>query len=138
MGKWVSFLIILSILIQLPQSLRPERRHRADQKSVGLWLKENTPKDAVIMSNSPIEAFYAEREFISLPIGLPMSGIPGKSYREIIQFAIRKRIHYILVNRNTDEFNPGFKESIQPKDLKEFYKYREKDGNITIVYKVIY
>jgi hypothetical protein len=136
--NWVVFLLILSILIQLPQSLRPERRHRVDQKNVGLWLKENTPKDSIIMSNSPIEAFYAEREFIVLPIGLPMSGIPGKSYREIIQFAKQKGIYYILVNNHTHEFNPDFKESIQPKDLKEFYKYREKDGNIISVYKVIY
>ena len=90
------------------------------------------------MSNSPIEAFYAEREFIVLPIGLPMSGIPGKSYREIIQFAKQKRIHYILVNNHTHEFNPDFKESIQSKDLKEFYRYQEKDGNWITVYEVIY
>ena len=31
--NWLVFLLVLSILIQLPQSLRPERRHRADQKS---------------------------------------------------------------------------------------------------------
>ncbi len=137
-GKWLAFLILLAFLIQLPQSLRPERRHRVDQKNVGLWLKENTPKDAMIMGNSPIEAFYAEREFILLPMRLPMSGIPGKSYREIIQFAKQKGIHYILVNKYTHEMNPDFEGSIQPKDLKEFYKYREKDGNIIIVYEVIY
>ena len=137
MGKWVSFLIILAILVQLPQSLRPERRHRAEQKNVGLWLKENTPKDAVIMSNSPIEAFYAERGFVLLPLGLPTWGIPGKSYWEIIQFAKQKGIHYILVNKNTHESNPDFEGSIQPKDLREFYTYREKDGNWIIVYEVI-
>jgi 4-amino-4-deoxy-L-arabinose transferase-like glycosyltransferase len=136
--KWVSFLIILFILIQLPQSLRPERRHRLDQKNVGLWLKENTPKDAVIMSNSPIEAFYAEREFVLLPIGLPMAGIPGKTYQEIIQVARKKKIRYILINKNTRELNPDFKESIRPTDLREFYRYQEKNGNITIVYEVTY
>ena len=135
--NWVVFLLILSILIQLPQSLRPEGRHRVDQKNVGLWLKENTPKDSIIMSNSPIEAFYAEREFIILPIGLPTWGIPGKSYWEIIQFAKQKGIHYILVNKNTHEYNPDFEGSIQPKDLREFYTYREKDGNWIIVYEVI-
>ena len=136
--KWVSFLIIVAILVQLPQSLRPERRHRLDQKNVGLWLKENTPKDAVIMSNSPIEAFYAEREFVLLPIGLPMAGIPGKTYQEIIQVARKKKIRYILINKNTRELNPDFKESIRPTDLREFYRYQEKNGNITIVYEVTY
>jgi hypothetical protein len=54
--QWVLFLIALTIATQLPQSLRPERRHRADQRIVGMWLKENTPQNAAIMSNSPIEA----------------------------------------------------------------------------------
>jgi hypothetical protein len=137
-GKWVSFLIILAILVQLPQSMRPERRHRAEQKNVGLWLKENTPKDSIIMSNSPIETFYAEREFMLLPIGLPMLGIPGKSYREIIQFAKQKGIHYILTNKNTYERNPDFEGSIRSADLREFYRYKEKDGSWITVYEVLY
>ncbi len=137
-AKWISLLIIFAILVQLPQSLRSERRHRVDQKKVGLWLKENTPKDSIIMSNSPIETFYAEREFVLLPIGLPTWGIPGKSYREIIQFAKKGGIKYILVNKNTYQFNPDFEGSIRPTDLREFYRYQEKDGNIIIVYEVIY
>jgi len=137
-GKWVFFLIILAILIQLPQSMKPERRHRADQKSVGLWIKENTPKDSIIMSNSLIEAFYGDREFVLLPPGLSTPGTPVKSYREIIQFAKEKKVRFILINKNTHELNPDFEGSIRPTDLREFYKYREKDGNIIVVYEVIY
>ncbi len=136
--KWLPFLIILAILVQLPQSLIPERRHRADQRSVGLWLKENTPKDAIIMSNSPQETFYADREFVLLPSGISTPENLGKSYREIIQLAKQKGIRYILVNKNTPEGNPGFIESIRKSDLREFYKYREKKGDIIIVYEVIY
>jgi hypothetical protein len=136
--KWVGFLIILAILVQLPQSMRPERRHRADQKSVGLWIKENTPKDSIIMSNSPIETFYGHREFVLLPPGLYLPGTPAKSYKEIIQFAKEKKVRYILINKNTHKLNPDFEGSIQPGDLKEFYIYREKDGNIIIVYEVVY
>ncbi len=137
-AKWVSVLIILAILVQLPQSLRPERRHRVDQKKVGLWLKANTPKDSIIMSNSPIEAFYGEREFVLLPAGLYMDGIPGKSYDEIIRYAKERRVAYILVNKNTRQFNPDFERSIRPMDLREFCEYREKDGNITTIYGVIH
>jgi len=137
-GKWVSFLIILAILVQLPQSVRPERRHRADQKNVGLWLGENTPKDSIIMSNSPIEAFYGNREFLLLPAGIYLPGTPAKSYKEIIQYAKEKKVRCILINKNTHELNPDFEESIRSSDLREFYRYKEKDGNWITVYEVIY
>jgi len=104
------------------------------------------------MSNSPIDAFYAEREFVLLPIGLPisyrgigpqnlevlLSEIPGKSYQEIIQLARENRIRYILINQNTHEFNPDFEASIRSTELKEFYTYKEKDGSWITVYEVIY
>jgi hypothetical protein len=136
--KWVSFLIILSFLVQLPQSLTPERRGRAEEKKVGLWLKRNTPQGAIIMSNSPLEAFYGEREFVLLPPGVYTPGTPGKSYKEIIQLARKKGVKYILINRHTHELNPDFKESIQLTDLREFYRHTGKDGNLIIVYEVIY
>ncbi len=132
--KWVAVLIVLAILAQLPEGLRPERRHRAGQRSVGIWLKENTPTDAILMSYSPIEAFYADREFILLPQGI---STPVYNYRDITQFARAKRIRYILINKDTPEMNPDFRESIQPTDLKEFYKYEERDGNMIVVYEVV-
>jgi hypothetical protein len=90
------------------------------------------------MSNSPLEAFYGDREFILLPPGLYTPGTPAKSYREIIQFAKEKKVRFILINKNTHELNPDFEGSIRPTDLREFYKYREKNGDIIVVYEVIY
>jgi hypothetical protein len=133
--KVIFLFVFLVILIQLPQSLTPERSFRAKQKKVGLWLKQNTPPDAIIMSNSPQEAFYADREFMVLPLGISTPGNPGKSYNEIIRYAKTKGVRYILVNKNTHEMNPGFIESIQSMDLKEIF--RRADGGSTI-YEVIY
>ena len=133
--KVISLCILFVILIQLPQSLTPERRSRADQKRVGLWLKQNTPPDAIIMSNSPIEAFYANREFMMLPQGISTPGNPGKSYSEIIRYAKTKGVRYILTNRNTHEMNPDFIESIQSKDLKEVFMRVDRKS---IIYEVIY
>jgi hypothetical protein len=130
------FLIItVMILVQLPQSLKPERRHRTEQKKVGLWLKQNTPPDAIIMSNSPQETFYADREFIMLPKGSSPTGEPGKSYDEMIRYAKSKGVRYILINKNTQERNPGFIDAIQSKDLKEVF--RKVDQSLTI-YEVVY
>ncbi len=129
------FLIIaVVILVQLPQSLKPERGHRAFQKKVGLWLKQNTPSDAIIMSNSPQETFYADREFIMLPKGSFPIGDPGKSYDEMIRYAKSKGVRYILINKNTQERNPGFIDAIQSKDLKEVF--RKVDQSL-IIYEVI-
>jgi len=133
--KVIFLLVVLVILSQLPQSLKPERRHRAEQKKVGLWLQQNTSPEAIIMSDSPQEAFYANRGFMMLPSGISTPGNPGKSYNEIIHDAKTKGVRYILVNENTHEMNPGFIESIQSIDLKEIF--RRTDGGSTI-YEVIY
>jgi hypothetical protein len=119
----------------MPANLKPERRHRAGQKKIGLWLKQNTPPDAIIMSNSPQEAFYADREFMLLPPGVSSLGNRGKSYQEILQDAKAKGIQYILVDKNTPEKNPGFIESIQPTHLKEVY--RDADRGL-VIYRMAY
>ena len=133
--KVLFLFIFLVILTQLPQSLTPERRSRADQKKVGLWLKQNTPQNAIIMSNSPIEAFYADREFMMLPPGISTPGNPGKSYNEIIDCAKKKGVRYILVNRHTHEMNPDFVESIQSTDLKEIFV---RSDQTSVIYEVLY
>ncbi|HVP81210.1 MAG TPA: glycosyltransferase family 39 protein [Thermodesulfobacteriota bacterium] len=132
----VAFLLILLVmLVQLPESLKPERRHRAEQKRIGLWLRQNTPPDAVIMSNSPQETFYANREFILLPRVNPALGDPLLSYDEILHYAKTKGVRYILVDKNSREMNPNFVESIQSKDLKE--RFSKADQGV-IIYEVVY
>jgi hypothetical protein len=133
--KVIFLFVVLVILSQLPQSLTPERSFRAEQKRVGLWLKQNTPPDAIIMSNSPQETFYADREFMMLPIGISTPGNPGKSYNEIINYAKTKGVRYILVNKNTHELNPGFIESMQSTDLKEIFRRADRGS---VIYEVIY
>jgi hypothetical protein len=135
--KWVFALIALFILIQLPQTLRPERRHREEQKKIALWLRDNTPKDAIIMSNSPQETFYANRKFVLLPQEISSEGRPGKSYKEVIEFAKESKIKYILVDKNTVETNADFVKSINESDLKELYRHQGKDGKTTIIYEVL-
>jgi hypothetical protein len=134
----IAWLIILVLLIQLPQCFIPERAHRAYQKEIGFWLKNNTPNNAIIMSNSPIEAFYADREFVLLPAGIPTAEGPGLSYEEIIRYSKQKGIRFILINHNTHETNPDFIPSIKGSDLKEFYRYQGGREKFTIIYEVAY
>jgi len=136
--KLVFALIVLFIFVQLPQTLRPERRHREEQKKLGLWLKQNTSQDAIIMGNSPQEVFYAGREFIVIPSGIPTREGPGMNYREIIHFARQKGIKYILVNSYINETNPDFLKTVKETDAKELYRYKDRDGKTTFIYDVLY
>lgn len=136
--KWTVLLIFLIIISQLPEGMRPERSHREDQKKIGIWLKKNTPEGSIIMSNSTREIFYADREFIPLPSGNSAPSIPGKSYDDIINFARQKKVRYFLVNKHTKETNSDFINNIRESDMKMIYKYVEKDGDIVIIYEVIY
>ncbi len=131
--KAAFLLVLLVILVQLPQSLKPERRHRAEQKRIGLWLKQNTPADAIIMSNSPQEAFYADREFLSLPAEKTTEKNLDLSYNEVICYAKAKGVGYILVDKNTHETNPSLTESAHSSDLQEVFK---KQDQALIIYKV--
>lgn len=85
------------------------------------------------MSNSSQEVFYADREFVPLPQGALTSEKPENLYREIIQYAREKGVKYILTDKNTSEMIPGFMECIQPIDLKEIFKFKEKT-----IYGVLY
>ena len=129
--KWLVGWILVTLVFQLAQGLRPERRHREGQKEIGLWLRDVTPKDAVIMSNSPIEAFYAEREFLSLPPDVATPKGATRTYQEILEYAKTKRVGYILVNQDTPETNSNFLRSIASSDLKEIFR---KDR--TVIYEV--
>lgn len=133
--KVVFGVVLLTVLILLPQSLVPERRHRADQKKIGIWLKQNTPQEAVIMSPRPQEVFYAERKWVMFPQQVSSALIPGKCYQEAIRYAKTKGVRYILVTRHSRETSPDFIEFIQPTDLREVVR-RPDLGSI--LYEVIY
>ena len=131
--KWLLVWIIVTLVFQLVQGLQPERKHREDQKTLGLWLKDVTPKDAVIMSNSPIEAFYAEREFVHLPPDRSAKKGETWTYQEILAYAKARGVRYVLVNQYTPETNSNFLQAIAPSDFQEIFR-----DDRAAIYEVIY
>jgi hypothetical protein len=89
------------------------------------------------MSNSPIEAFYAEREFVLLPLGIKMGENPGKSIEEIINFAKQRGVRYIVTNENTYETNPDFIKLTEFSEIKELFRYQVGGKKATVVYEVV-
>jgi 4-amino-4-deoxy-L-arabinose transferase-like glycosyltransferase len=137
-AKWIVLLILLVVLVQLPLGLRAERRDRGEQRTAGLWLKQNTPADAVIMSNSPQEAFYAGREFVVLPPALPYLKSGGPSYPEVMSFARERKVGYLLVNQETAGYNQNFFGSIPVSELQAVYRWDDGKKKYTIIYKLPY
>ena len=72
------------------------------------------------------------------PLTRSVPETPGVVYREVMDFARKNRVRYILVNGNTREHNPDFFESIRSTELKERYRYVDQSGNSTIVYEFVY
>jgi 4-amino-4-deoxy-L-arabinose transferase-like glycosyltransferase len=135
-AKWIVLLILLIILVQLPLGLRAERRDRGEQRMAGQWLRQNTPADAVIMSNSPQEAFYAEREFVVLPPALPYLKSGGPSCQEVMNFARERKVGYLLVNQETASYNRNFFETIPASELQIVYRWDDQKKKYTIIYKL--
>ncbi len=135
--KVIFFLILLVLVVQLPQSLKPERGHRAIQKEVGRWLKQNTPPEAIIMSNSSQEAFYANRKFILLPEEQSRPAGAIDSYQEVIHFARANGVKYILVDKHTAMRNRGFMEGIQTRDQKDLREVFRKADRELVIFEVV-
>ena len=131
-AQWITLFIILMALIQLPFVLGDVREVREEQRVAGQWLKENTPPDTVIMSNSPREAFYAEREFVALPPAPPSRKDGGPSYQDVLNLAREKGVQYLLVNQNTASYNRNFFESVSTSELQIVYRWDDQKKFLVI------
>jgi hypothetical protein len=101
---------------------------RLIQKEAGLWMKENLPKGAKIMSALPQEPFYAELEW---------NKIPMKNYEEVLKAARSTGVQYLVIAENIVELSPGFWEKIKDRDLvllKELKAGRQKEAIFKIIY----
>ncbi len=100
-------------------------------KTAGLWLKENSPPDAAIMSRDLAVSLYAERGFVVSP---------RTDYANYLAYARRKGASYLLVDENElrvlrphlafllDDANP-------PPELERVFSARDRRG-LTIVYRI--
>ncbi len=135
---WIGLFIIVMVLIQLPFELRGAWKGREEQRIAGRWLKQNTPPGAVIMSNSPQEAFYAERDFVVLPPALPARRRGGPSFEDVLSLAKEKGVRYLLVNQDTTSYNRNFFESIPQSELRAVYRWDDQKKRFMTIYELAY
>lgn len=127
--KFVTPLLVLLLLVLFVQGriIHP-REHREIQKEAGLWMKDHLPRGIKIMSRLPQEAFYAE---------LSWTGIPKKSYEEVLTIARSNGVRYLAIDEDIDERSPGFWGKLKEKDLILFKAWNEGDQKI-VIFEVVY
>ncbi len=130
-GRVSRFSIIILVVVMaicLPRGLRPIRGHRAIQREVGYWLKENAAqKEFIVVAPSPQESFHAGAKWYELE---------GKTYAEIINNAREKEADFMIIDRDIDKICPGFRDSVKADDLEIFTKKFEKSRKKIVIYKL--
>jgi 4-amino-4-deoxy-L-arabinose transferase-like glycosyltransferase len=132
-GEKISIISVIILLVIgafcLPKGLQPIRAHRANQKTVGLWLKENAgKKEFKVAGNKPQEAFYAGADFYRLK--------PG-TYQEIMNQIKTAGADFLIVDKDMNDVCPEFKDHSKESDLEVFSTVFEKGSKGVIIYKVI-
>jgi len=107
-------------------------------KEVGLWLKENLPTDARIMSYDYAFAFYQGVNPTKTHFMFPYA-----AYRKIIDFARYNKIDYIIISSAFSHYRPSLKflldEKNIPSELSLIYKYppdNKSGSKKVLVYKI--
>lgn len=85
--------------------------------TAGIWLKNNTPPDAILMSIKDVTPYYAERSAVRIPFG---------NFSTIMYVAKKYTVHYIIIDeRSILEKRPEqeylLDENYVPSNLKVVY-----------------
>jgi len=122
-------LVTLLLLILFIQGVMGySREHRLIQKEAGLWMKDHLPRGVKIMSRLPQEAFYAE---------LSWTGIPRKTYEEVLEIARSKGVRYLVLDEDTEERSPGFWGKLKKEDLILLKDWNKQDEKI-VIFEIVY
>jgi len=82
---------------------------RPEHKAVGLWLRDQIPPDAVVMSRYPAIAFYAESRW---------EPTPNATWAEVLRYAQANNVDYFVVDElEAKELRPQFLPLINGSDL---------------------
>nr|MBC7244117.1 glycosyltransferase family 39 protein [Chloroflexota bacterium] len=130
----VCVLVVLYFLILQPLVVRdglagmnPSRRE------AGLWLRANSPPDALIMSRDTEVPFYAERRW---------AATPHEDYSRFIAYVRKRGAKYLIVDeREVTVIRPQLQlllnEDAPPSGLRHVYTAHDPRGK-TIIYEVLY
>jgi 4-amino-4-deoxy-L-arabinose transferase-like glycosyltransferase len=130
----VTVLMVLFFLAVQPQVVQEGlSRMGTSRRDAGLWLKENSGVDVLVMSRDTEVPFYAQRRW---------AATPHEDYQTFIAYVQKRRADYVVVDeREATVIRPQLKslldEASPPPELRHAYTASDDRGK-TIVYEVLY
>jgi len=107
-----------------------------EQKTAGLWLRDNTPAPRVMMSRYQTVDIYAGNFDIKQSITIPDNELP-----RVVAYARNRGVNYIVLNERYKEDNPRiaflYESEENPDGLKQIYARRDATGYLTKIYQVL-
>jgi len=130
----VLVVLILSILHRIIDPMRSEKWDLPyELKEIGRWINNHSDPSPLIMSVSPLAAFYSEGRHIYLP---------DEEYLLVLKYAMLKKVDYIVIdNRFIPIERPHLKfllnEENQHPGLELVYYYDEMPNYKAFVFKLV-
>jgi 4-amino-4-deoxy-L-arabinose transferase-like glycosyltransferase len=133
---FVQFLVLLflsAVLVySIPSQLQLESRESLpfEEKQAGLWIKNQSEKPVLIMSHSPIVAYYARANHLFLP---------NEDFSTVLEYAKRKNVDYLVFSKRRFKDTPKFSstdEQIINKQLKLVYQDTQSANNEIFIYQL--
>lgn len=116
-------IVLAALMVQGVLSMG--RSHRQTQREVGLWMRDNLPREARIMSRLPQEGFYAD---------MPWTRLRKETYGEIISDARAQKVRYLVVDEVVLRDVEDFEKNVSRGDL-TLIKQWKKGGRQILLFK---
>lgn len=128
--------LLLSLLPRITEPIRYEKWNQPSElKEIAEWIKDNADTSPLIMSTSPVTAFYAGGRHIYLP---------DEEYPKVLEYARRKKVDYIVIDeRGVTRLTPLLKfllddqTMVDHQELALLYNYDKEPGYKVLVFKLV-
>lgn len=143
------FTLVVLLCFMIPLAASPALRiplhllpiYEIEYKEAGLWLKNNTPENAIVMGQKGQIRFYAQRRGVSTRC--PGDKKRSKSFEEILKLAKEGDSEYYLVvderwSKRAKRINFLLNEKDIPKNLGLVYVNNKYSGAKVVVYRILH
>ena len=118
-------ILLITLLILLPTTLKPQGKDKLPLKQVAFWIKENKKKPTpMIMSNEPLVGYYAGGNNLL---------IPALSYPDFVNYINTGQVDYLVFSERDINNGKKFLPLLQP----EKFKRVDFENKKVLVYEVL-
>jgi 4-amino-4-deoxy-L-arabinose transferase-like glycosyltransferase len=129
--KGIVIMTVISAIIILPMTIRPQRAAKQGRKEAGLWIRSNSASSPSVYTYMVRVNYYAGGKMVFL-------GEKKIRYPELVEMARSKLADYLVISEERIEsICPGFFELRRPEDLEEVFRTNRGGWETIIVYRVL-